>query len=110
LKLRRSRNLDQRFHVIEVLLQCAASGYGQRILRARDAASEGFFAGEVAGILEFAGVDAYVAIRSLEDCFQFIERQRRIDGERGDRGVAGLVVNEAVGAGICVSTTPRFLR
>ena len=85
--------------MIEILLQRAASRGGQRVLRPRHASRERLLAREVARFLELARVDADVAVGRLQDRFQLVERQRRIDGQRADDRQARLLVDDAVEVG-----------
>src|SRR5690348_6773299 len=48
------RGADQRFHVVEIALECATAAGGEAILRARHATLERLGAGDVGGVLELA--------------------------------------------------------
>jgi hypothetical protein len=52
--------------VVEIPLERVAAGRGEPELGLRQAPLEGLRAGDVAGILEFAGVDAEIAVGGLK--------------------------------------------
>src|SRR5258706_14246990 len=82
------RGADDRFHVVEVLLERAAAGGRQGVLGLRDAALERLLRGDVTGLLELAGVDADVAVRGLEDGLHLVERNGGRHGQGADDGQA----------------------
>ena len=70
--------------MIEVFLERAASGGRQLVVGARRAAREGLGARHVSRFLEFARVDAEVAVRRIERRFQIGKRQFFAGGEGAD--------------------------
>ena len=87
---------DPFFHLIEILSQRAASGWGEAVFGARDAAFEKLDAGNVLGFFELAGVHAEIAVGSFEDAFEIVESQGFIGGESADNAEANAFVNQAV--------------
>jgi hypothetical protein len=66
--------------LIEIVSQGAAAGGGHAVLGAGDAAFEIFQAGDVFGFLEFAGVDAEVAVGGFENAFEVVEAEAGVGG------------------------------
>src|SRR6476661_2061070 len=79
-----ARGADQRFHMIQITLERAASNCRQPVLRLRHATLERFRAGDVIRLLELARVYAQIAVGCLHQLLEVAERQRIVDGERAD--------------------------
>src|SRR5690242_18573957 len=82
--LRVSHLLDQRLHVVQIVLQGLTAGSGQLVLGLRQAAFEELRAGDVSGVLEFARVHAEVAVCCVHQILQVAERKRLVSSERAD--------------------------
>src|ERR1700686_1289583 len=65
-RLRLSHPTKQRFHVVEITLQRAATGRRQTVFRFGRAARESLCAMNVSGFLEFARVYAQIAVSCLD--------------------------------------------
>ena len=87
---------DPFFHLIEILGQGAASGRSQAVFGARHAAFEKFYAGNVLRFLEFAGVNAEIAVGSFEDALEIVEGERLVGGKSAHDAQANAFVNQAV--------------
>ena len=93
--------------MVEVFGEGAAAGGGEAIFGAGDAAFEKFYAGDVLGLFEFAGVDTEIAVGGFEDALEVVEAKGIVGGEGADDAEADALVNEAVelgefgGAGGC---------
>src|SRR5262249_49923281 len=76
---RRTRSLadcaDDRFHVDEVLLECATAGSGQIVFGPRDAAFERLLAHDVLGVFELSRMHAQVAVGRVEQALEVVERE-----------------------------------
>ena len=93
----RSRVLaDERLHVGQVALQRAPSRGAQAVLGAGHPALERLGAGDVAGLLELAGVHAQVAVGGLQQPLELVEGERLVDRERAHDGEPHPLVDEAV--------------
>src|SRR5579862_6066845 len=77
-----ARGANERFHMIEITLQCPTTGGRQTILRMRQPATERLLTANVAGFLQLARVDAQVPIRGLHELLQLVEAQHLVDGQR----------------------------
>src|SRR6267154_1457840 len=64
------RDADERFHMIQIALQSAASGGGQAVFGLRHAALEGFGAGDILGVFELARMHADITIGSIKQFLQ----------------------------------------
>src|SRR5580658_374149 len=91
-----ARDANQRFHVVQIFFQRAASGGRQAIFRFRHAPVEGFGTAQVACVFQLAGVDAQVAVRGAQQFLQFIKGERFVDGQRADDREARALVDQAV--------------
>ena len=87
---------DPFFHLVEVFGEGAAAGGGQAIFGAGDAAFEKFYAGNVLGFFEFAGVDAEIAVSGFEHAFEVVEAEGIVGGEGADDAEADALVDEAI--------------
>src|SRR5690606_10938188 len=94
--LRIAHRPDQRLHVADVLIECAATGLGQAVLGSRHAPVEGLGARDVRRILELACVHAQVAVRRVEERLQLVEREGLVDGEGTDDAQPDALVNRPV--------------
>ena len=87
------------FHMVEIALESAAASAGETKPRAGHASLEGFFAVDIAGFFQLAGMDAEIAIGKGEKAFELREGQGVVYGKGADDGEAGALVNQAVEAG-----------
>src|SRR5215467_3470 len=87
---------DPFLHLIEVLGEGAAAGGGEAVFGARDASFEKFYAGNVLGLFELAGVDAQVAVGGFQDTLEVVEAQGFVGGESADDAEADALVDEAI--------------
>src|SRR5204863_5734394 len=87
---------NQRFHVVQVLLQGAAPGTRQPVFGLRDPSFERLRAGDVRRVLEFARVHAQVAVRGLEERLELVEAQAVVDGQRAHDAEAHPLVDQPV--------------
>src|SRR5580692_6581229 len=87
---------DQRFHVVQIFFERAATCCRQAIFRLWHAPVEGFGAAQVACVFQLAGVDAQVAVCGAQQLLQFIESERFIHGERADDCQTRALVDQAV--------------
>ncbi len=87
---------DPFFHLIEVLGQGAAPGESKAVFGARDAAFEKLDARNVLRFLEFAGVNAEIAVSGLKNALEIVEGERLVGGESADDAEANAFVNQAV--------------
>ena len=83
-------------HLVEVLGEGAAAGGGEAVFGARDAGFEKFYAGNVVGLFELAGVDAEVAVGGLEDALEVFEAEAFVGGEGADDPEANAFVDQAI--------------
>src|SRR5947199_4002673 len=90
------RGLDDRFHVVEVALQRPPSRGGQPVFGLRHPPLEILLTGDVAGLLELAGMDAQVAVGRLEQLLEVVEAQVVVDRQRADDPQPHSLVDEAV--------------
>src|SRR3984885_1140400 len=91
-----ARDADERFHVVQIFFQRAAAGRGQAIFRFRHAPVEGLGTAQIAGIFQFAGMHAQVAVGGAQQLLQFVEGERFVHGEGTDDGQARAFVDQAV--------------
>ncbi len=89
-------SVDPFLHLIEILGQGAAAGGGQAVLGTGNTGLEIFQAGNVFGFLEFAGVDAEVAVGGFEDAFEIVEAEAGVGGQSAYDSQADAFVNQAV--------------
>jgi hypothetical protein len=82
--------------LIEIFGEGAASGGGEAVFGAGDAAFEKLYAGNVLGFFEFAGVDAEVAVGGFEDALEVVEAEGIVGGEGADDAEADALVDQAV--------------
>src|SRR5688572_12541732 len=92
---------DQRFHVVEVVVERGAPGPGETVLRARCPLDEGLLAADEACFLQATRVDAEVAVRDLEKVLELGEGQSWNASERAHDAEADALVDDAVE--LCVS-------
>ena len=83
-------------HLVEVLGEGAAAGGGQAVFGARDAPLKKLDAGDVLRFLEFAGVNAEIAVGGFEDALEVVEAERIVGREGADDAEANALVNQAV--------------
>ena len=67
-------------HQIEIFGESAATGGGEAIFGAGDAAFEIFQAGDVLGSLQLAGVDAEIAVGGFENALEVAEAEAGVGG------------------------------
>src|ERR1700691_4434561 len=102
-----ARDADERFHVVQIFFQRAAADSCQAIFRFRHAPGEGLGTAQIAGIFQFAGMHAQVAVAGAQQLLQFVEGERFIHGERADDGKARALVNQTIEIGRRVFRRPR---
>ena len=90
---------DPFFHLVEIFGEGAAAGCGQAIFGARDAAFEKFYAGNVLGFFEFAGVNAEIAVGGLEHALEVVEAEGIVGSEGADDAQADALVNQSIKLG-----------
>src|SRR5580693_7278180 len=102
-----ARDADQRFHVVQIFFQRAASGGRQAIFRFRHAPVKGFGTAQVACVFQLPRMDAQVAVGRAQQFLQFIEGERFVDGQRTDDREARALVDQAVQIGRGIFRGPR---
>src|SRR2546423_31449 len=78
------RRANERFHVIEIPLERAASGGSESVLRLRHPALERFSTGYVFRFLKLPGVDAQITVGRLHQLLEIAEAERIVDSESAD--------------------------
>src|SRR5271168_1482243 len=91
-----SRGANQGFHMVQILLQRLPARTGEAVFGLRQTPRERFRAGNIAGVLELARMNAQVAVGSAQKLLELVERERRVDGKRADDGKPGALVNQAI--------------
>src|SRR5882762_10671796 len=79
-----ARRANQRFHMIQVALQCPTPRCRQAIFRLRQAPVERFRAHDVLGLFQLASVNAQVAVGGFQQRFELVESQRAVNRQRAD--------------------------
>jgi hypothetical protein len=85
--------------LIEVFSEGATAGRGEAIFGAGDAAFEKFYAGNVLGFFELAGVDAEIAVGGFEHALEVVEAEGIVRREGADYAKTDALVNEAIELG-----------
>src|SRR5207249_5535433 len=80
----------------QILLERAAAGRGQAVLRARNASLEHLVARDVLRVLELARMDAEIAVGRLQQPLQVVERQPLVHRQRTDDAETKTLVNEPI--------------
>src|SRR5271165_2308744 len=94
-----SGRADQRFHVVQIAFQGTPPRGGQAVLGLWQTAVKGLGTGDVIRLFELPGMDAQVAIGSLEQGLKFIEGLRTVDGQGADDAQANAFMDQAVEIG-----------
>src|SRR6266705_2334079 len=94
-----ARSADERFHMVEVAFESAASSRGEAIFRFGHASFEGLEAGDIRRILEPSRVHTDVAVGGLEQFLEVAEGKRFVDGESADDAEPHALVDKLVEVG-----------
>src|ERR1700694_173210 len=95
----RACGTDQRFHVVEIALERPPAEGGEAVFRLGDAPGERLGAGDVFRVLEFARMDAQVAIRGLEQPLELVERETLAHRQGAHDGEPDALVDQPVELG-----------
>ena len=85
--------------MIQITFERAFAGGGQTVIGARHTPIEALGDADVAGFLEFAGVDAQIAIGAVEQFLQFVESEGIVDGKGTQQSQAQPLVNQLIELG-----------
>src|SRR5712691_10455025 len=87
---------NERFHVVQVVLQGTPAGARQPVFGLRDPSFERLRAGDVRRLLELAGVHAQVAVCGLQERLELVEAEAVVHGERAHDAEAHALVDQPV--------------
>jgi hypothetical protein len=91
-----ARGANQCLHMIEIFFQRAAAVRSDAVLRFRQPVRERLGARDVAGVFEFASVNAEIAVRYDEELLEFVECERFVDCKGADDRQTSALVNQAI--------------